>query len=60
MKPGRENVVLFLCWNKDDIEHRQEAGLRRFVKAAGWTLVTKRVCAEPDLRAGRDLRGRCG
>ena len=43
MKPGRENVVLFLCWNKDDTEHRQEAGLRRFVKAAGWTLVTKRV-----------------
>ena len=43
MKPGKENVVLFLYWHKCDIEQRQESGLRRFVKAAGWTLVTKRV-----------------
>lgn len=51
MKPERENVVLFLYWHKCDIEQRQEAGLRRFVKAGGWTLVTKRASTEAEYSA---------
>lgn len=43
MKTSKEKVVLFLYWHKCGIEQRQEAGLRRFVGAAGWTLVTKSV-----------------
>lgn len=51
MKPEKRNIVLFLCWHKCDIEQRQEAGLRRFVRAAGWTLVTKRVFTNAEYAA---------
>lgn len=51
MKPGKENVVLFLYWHKSDTEQCQEAGLRRFVKAAGWKLVTKRAFTNAEYAA---------
>ena len=48
---NNRSVVLFLCCHRCDIEQRQEAGLRRFVRAAGWTLVTKRVSTEAEYAA---------